>query len=177
MGLRARSVVDFAAVFILCLVAMDSLGAPGHPLNASPAPRPQPQGGPAPAGPAETHQIRPNVYWISGANGSNNGVIVGDKGVILVDTKTTLDGEKDTLAAIAKISDKPITAVILTHSDLDHVGGLPILPKGVEVISQENCKKLMEDAAQKGGRGAPDPKFMPTKTYDKRLALTIDGEK
>ena len=180
MGLRARTALDFVAVFILCLVALDSFASGNATRAQSPqvAPAaPAQQGGTAMAGPPETHQVRPNVYWISGANGSNNGVIVGDKGLILVDTKTTLDGEKEALAAIAKISDKPITAVILTHNDGDHVNGLPLLPKGVEIISQENCKKLMEEAAQKGGRGAPNPDFMPTKTYDKRLSLKLDGEK
>ena len=43
--------------------------------------------GPAPA-PFMVHQLKPNVYWIEGGGG-NSGVIVGDKGVIVVDAKTT----------------------------------------------------------------------------------------
>src|SRR5580704_9167807 len=34
------------------------------------------------------HQIKPNVYWLEGGGG-NTGVIVGTRGVIIVDAKTT----------------------------------------------------------------------------------------
>jgi glyoxylase-like metal-dependent hydrolase (beta-lactamase superfamily II) len=175
MGLRARTALDFAAVFVLCLVTVDSFATANEPHPQPAVAAAAAQAGPAPQ-PPQAHQVRPNIYWISGASGSNSGVIVGDKGLILVDTKTTLDGEKDTVAAIAKISDKPITAVILTHNDLDHVGGLSVLPNGIEIISQQDCKRLMQEAVQKGGRGL-NPDFMPTKTYDKRLSLMLDGEK
>src|SRR5579862_6972797 len=70
---------------------------------------------PAPA-PFVTHQLKPNVYWIEGGGG-NSGVIVGDKGVIVIDAKTTAAGGKELLEDIAKITPKPVTTVILTHSD------------------------------------------------------------
>jgi hypothetical protein len=110
MSLRARTAVDFVAVFILCLVALDSFGA----------------------------QI------------SNSGLI---------------DGEKQTLAAIAKISDTPTAAAILTHNDGARASGLPLLPKAVQSISRENCEELMGKAPPEGERGAPNLSSMPTKTY------------
>ena len=77
---------------------------------------------PAPA-PFQVHQLKPNVYWVEGGGG-NSGVIVGDKGVIVVDAKTSAAGGKELLDDIAKITPKPVTTVILTHSDGDHVNGL-----------------------------------------------------
>ena len=54
---------------------------------------------PTPA-PLMVHQLKPNVYWIEGGGG-NSGVIVGDKGVIVVDAKTTPAAGKE-LDDIAK---------------------------------------------------------------------------
>ena len=114
-----------------------------------------------PAAPFVTHQMKPNVYWIEGGGG-NSGVIVGDKGVIVIDAKTTADGGKELLEDIAKITPKPVNTVILTHSDGDHVNGLASFPAGVKVIAQENNKKEQEKALAAGGRGAPPADHLPT---------------
>ena len=55
---------------------------------------------PAPV-PFMTHQLKPNVYWVEGGGG-NSGVIIGDKGVVVVDAKTTAAGGKELLEDIAK---------------------------------------------------------------------------
>ena len=132
--------------------------------------------GPAP-GPFMTHQIRPNVYWVEGGGG-NSGVIVGDKGVIVVDAKTTAAGGKELLDNIAKITPKPVTTVILTHSDADHVNGLTSFPAGVTVIAQANNKKEQDEALAKGGRGAPPAEHLPNKIVSKnKETMTIEGVK
>jgi hypothetical protein len=53
--------------------------------------------------PVMTDQLKPNVYWIEGGGG-NSTVIVGDKGVIVVEPKTTAVGGKELLDDIAKIA-------------------------------------------------------------------------
>jgi len=131
---------------------------------------------PAPA-PFMTHQLKPNVYWIEGGGG-NSGVIVGDKGVIVVDAKTTPAGGKELLDSIAKITPKPVSTVILTHSDLDHVNGLASFPAGITIIAQENNKKEQQAALAAGGRGAPPAEHLPTKVMSKnKESLKIDGVK
>ena len=126
--------------------------------------------------PFQTHQVSSNVSYVEGGGG-NSGVIVGEKGVILVDAKTTTDGGKQLLDAVAKITPKPVTTVLLTHSDGDHVGGLTAFPKGLTIIAQENNKKEQEAAIAKGGRGAPSPDYLPNKLVDKKENVTIDGVK
>ena len=121
------------------------------------------------------HPLKGGVYWIEGGAGSNNGYIVGDKGVIAIDMKTTVPSEKMALAELAKITTKPITDVILTHSDSDHVNGLPALPPGLNIISQVNCKKQIEEAVARGGANAISKEYIPTKTVDKMESLTLDG--
>src|SRR5271165_5468039 len=131
---------------------------------------------PAPA-PFVVHQMKPNVYWIEGGGG-NSGVIVGDKGVIVVDAKTTPAGGKEWLDEIAKITPKPVTTVILTHSDGDHVNGLASFPAGVKVIAHENNKKEQETALAAGGRGAPPADHLPSQVISKnKESLKIEGVK
>jgi cyclase len=135
--------------------------------------------GPAPA-PLMTHQLKPNVYWIEGGGG-NSGVIIGDKGVIVVDAKTSPAAGKELLDDIAKITPKPVTTVILTHSDGDHVNGLVSFPKGITIIAHENNKKEQEAALKTGGRGAPPADLadhLPTQVVSKNKEnLKIDGVK
>jgi glyoxylase-like metal-dependent hydrolase (beta-lactamase superfamily II) len=110
--------------------------------------------------------------------GGNSGVIVGEHGVIVVDAKTTLAGGKELLADIAQITPKPVTTVILTHSDGDHVNGLEAFPAGIQIIAHENNKKEMEAALAAGGRGAPPAGHLPTEVTSKnKQEMEIDGVK
>ena len=135
------------------------------------------QGQGQPAAPFVVHQLKPNVYWVEGGGG-NSGVIVGDKGVIVVDAKTSAAGGKELLDDIAQITPKPVSIVILTHSDGDHVNGLAAFPAGVKVIAHENNKKEQETALAAGGRGAPPADHLPSQVVTKNEeTLTLEGVK
>ena len=125
------------------------------------------------APPLKVTQIKDNVYWAQGGVGSNDGIIVGTTGVIVVDTKTTADSEKEVIAEIAKITPKSVNTAIITHSDGDHANGLAAFPAGLTIIAQENCKKELEASA--GSRNPAPQDRLPTKTYNKTDKLTIDG--
>jgi cyclase len=125
------------------------------------------------AQPLKTTKVKDNVYWVQGGVGSNDGFIVGNTGVVLVDTKTTVDSEKGVLAEIAKVTPKMVNTVFITHSDGDHVNGLAALPAGVTVIAQENCKKEMQASASSRNPAPQDR--LPSKTYSKTDKLTVDG--
>ena len=73
------------------------------------------------AGALEVLQVRPNFYMIAGAGG-NIGVQVGSDGVVLVDSGRA-DMADQVIAAVKKITDKPIRYIINTNADADHVGG------------------------------------------------------
>jgi cyclase len=140
----------------------------------------QPQQGQQPA-PLVVHDLKDDaktltipIYWIEGGGG-NTGVIVGQNGVVVIDTKTTAAAGKEIIDDIAKITPKPITHVMLTHSDGDHVNGLASFPMGLTIIAQENCKKEMEASIAAGGRGAAPKDYLPTHTFATKEALTIDG--
>src|SRR5690242_20897219 len=86
----------------------------------------QPQ---AAATPLKVTPLNGGVYWISGGAGANTGFIVGTNGVVVIDAKMTADSAKAMLQEVAKVTPKPVTHVILTHSDADHVNGLAGFPK------------------------------------------------
>jgi cyclase len=125
--------------------------------------------------PFVTHSIKDNVSYVEGGGG-NSGVIVGKKGVVVIDAKTTEAGGKELLSAIAKITPEPVTTVILTHSDGDHVNGLAGFPTGLTIVAHENNKKEQAAALAAGGRGVPPADHQPNKTIVKNVdRLKADG--
>jgi glyoxylase-like metal-dependent hydrolase (beta-lactamase superfamily II) len=127
------------------------------------------------APPLSVKPLKGDVYWTQGGAGGNTGIIVGKDGVIVIDAKTTPASAKDVLAEIKKITPKPVTTVILTHSDADHVNGLAAFPAGLTIISQENCKKEMEASASSRNPAPQDR--LPTKTVANKENVTINGLK
>jgi cyclase len=81
---------------------------------------------------AEVIEIRPNVFLIAGAGG-NVAVQVGDDGVVVVDAGSAA-GASAIVAAIKRITPKPIRYVIDTGPDADHVGGNEAVSKAGETL-------------------------------------------
>jgi glyoxylase-like metal-dependent hydrolase (beta-lactamase superfamily II) len=75
----------------------------------------------------EVLEVRPNFFMIAGAGG-NIGVQVGEDGVVVVDAGSAARAP-DVVAAIARITTKPIRYIIDTGPDADHVGGNDVLSK------------------------------------------------
>ncbi len=73
------------------------------------------------AGDLDVLHVQGNVYMIAGAGG-NIVVQIGDMGVVVVDTGLEQNTDK-VLAAIRKLSDKPIQYIMNTHMHPDHIGG------------------------------------------------------
>lgn len=68
----------------------------------------------------ETFHVQGNVYMLVGA-GANIAVQIGDEGVLVVDNGVASMRAK-VLAAIRKLSTKPIRWMVNTNGDLDHTG-------------------------------------------------------
>ncbi len=120
-------------------------------------------------------KLRDNIYLGQGGMGANTGFYIGAKAILCIDSKMTSEASAQEMAAIAKISPLPVTTLILTHSDLDHVNGLAGFPKGVKVISQENARKDLEAAFE-----APELKplqgYLPGRTFKDKLVLEFEGQ-
>src|ERR1051325_3241240 len=117
-------------------------------------------------------KVKGNLYVIMSSTpgpeftGGNTGVLVGSKGVTVVDTK--LSGYGPTIIEkIKKVTDKPITMIINTHTHGDHTGSNEAFPN-VEIVAHENTKANMAKMdAFKGDKA----KFLPSKTYKDKLTV------
>jgi cyclase len=99
-----------------------------------------------------TIKLNDRVYVLLGpiqhANRFNQGyminstVIVGDKGVILVDSGGTDQVGRHIAAAVRQITDKPVTHVVNTHHHGDHYLG-NVAFDGATFISSEMCRKMV----------------------------------
>ncbi|MDZ4775677.1 MAG: alkyl sulfatase dimerization domain-containing protein [Alphaproteobacteria bacterium] len=70
-------------------------------------------------------KVSERIYQVRGFDVSNMTVIVGDTGLILIDPLTTAEPAKAALALVRRtLGDKPVRAVIYTHSHADHFGGV-----------------------------------------------------
>jgi len=124
--------------------------------------------------PLSAQPLKGGVYWVKGGNGANTGFIVGGKEVVVIDAKTDAESSKAMLAEIRKVTPNPVTTVILTHSDGDHVNGLAGLPRGLTIIAHANAKKDMEAAVKDPKMSALLP-YLPTRTVDGDRPLSIGG--
>ncbi len=135
-----------------------------------------------------------NVYMLVGAGG-NVTVQVGSDGVLLVDTEFPQMSQK-ILAAMRKLSDKPLRYIINTHYHADHTGGNANLRKAGSTIAGGNVAGDLGAEASEGaaiiahnnvlnrmsaptGTQAPSPEYgWPTSTYlgdDKKLWFNNEG--
>ncbi|KRA81205.1 hypothetical protein ASD76_11515 [Altererythrobacter sp. Root672] len=125
----------------------------------------QAQGGP---GVSDIEKVSDTIYKIHGAGG-NTTVFLRSDGVALVDTKLANNGEA-ILAQVRKVTDKPVTLIINTHSHGDHVGSnSEINPRGdIEVVAQANTSRRMAAMANVGAA---------KRTFEDRLTLGAGADR
>lgn len=96
----------------------------------------------------------------------NSTVIIGDKGVILVDPGGTDEVGHFIRQQVKKVTVKPVTHVINTHSHGDHYLGNIAFPEAM-IISSEKCRELVIQTGDVWLRmmenmvGRPFPKTRP----------------
>ena len=78
----------------------------------------------------EIYKLADNVYMAFGYAASNVYMIIGDDGLIIVDTSETTTAATNILAEFRKITDLPVKTIILTHSHRDHVSGASVFAEG-----------------------------------------------
>jgi glyoxylase-like metal-dependent hydrolase (beta-lactamase superfamily II) len=98
--------------------------------------------------PLTVQQIKGNIYMVKGGSGANTGFFIGDREVLVIDAKMTADSTKQEISEIRKLTDKPVTRIVITHSDGDHVNGLNGFPTGLKIYAHPQTKKDMEEAAK-----------------------------
>jgi len=120
--------------------------------------------------------IKGNIYLVKGGSGANCGFFVGTDEVIVIDAKMTAESANQMIAQIEKFTSKPITRLVLTHSDGDHVNGLGGFPKGLKIYAHDRTRKDMEDAFKKDATLQPLLASLPNQTFTDELDLEIGSE-
>ena len=127
----------------------------------------------------KTTDLGSGVYLL-GWQGGDSLILVGDDGVLLVDTSVAPMGDK-IKAAIARVSGKPIKLVINTHAHADHFGANEAMAKGgALIVAHDGLRDRMAKgqylAAFNQTIPPSPPAALPTVTYTDAMTLHFDGE-
>ncbi|MER6190108.1 alkyl sulfatase dimerization domain-containing protein [Streptomyces cyaneofuscatus] len=84
---------------------------------------------------AGLYEVSDGVYQVRGFDLSNMSLIEGERGVVVVDPLVSAECAREALALYrAHRGDRPVTAVVFTHSHIDHFGGtLGVIDEGADV--------------------------------------------
>ncbi len=118
----------------------------------------------------KTTDLGDGIYMLEGLGG-NIGVSVGDDGVFVIDDQFAPLAAK-ILAAIAEITDHPVSFVVNTHWHGDHTGAnAEMAAAGGVVVAHHNVRKRM---AAEGERQSPS-EALPVVTFGKSLVFHFNG--
>jgi glyoxylase-like metal-dependent hydrolase (beta-lactamase superfamily II) len=155
-------------------------GVPGHPYEHMPelAPIgvrvdryldvPDAAKGPAvdPAKGYRTEKLGDGLYLIAGGGYQSMFMTYG-RGVVVVDAPPTYASK--IRAAIAEVTDRPITHVVYSHFHRDHIAGVRELGGRPVIIAQEETNRLLARAQD------PD-RPLATVTFGRRYRLSVGSQ-
>ena len=75
---------------------------------------------------------------------TNSGFVVGDNGVLIIDSLRVPSFAKELLGDIKRITSKPVQYVVDTHAHWDHSWGNEVFPAAT-IIGHQNCYNEMTD--------------------------------
>ena len=125
-----------------------------------------------------TIPVRDNIYMLQGSGG-NIGVSIGEDGVIIIDDQFGPLTQKIE-AAIAELSDKPVTFVMNSHFHYDHTDGNTNFGRaGAYIVAQDNARKRMESTQVLSSSGrvqeAYEPVGLPKITFEDKMRFYFNG--
>ncbi len=130
------------------------------------------QGQAAPA--ISVQPIRGGIYLVKGGSGANAAFVVGEKSVCVIDAKMTADSARAIIAEIGKVTTRPISHILITHSDGDHINGLAGFPAGLTIVASENTALEMAEAF-KDERYASLREYLPNLKHGPARKVTLDN--
>jgi len=127
----------------------------------------------------KTVKLTESIYVLFGAGG-NIGVSVGEDGVFLIDDQYAPLSAK-ILAAVRKLSDKPIRFVINTHWHRDHTGGNEAMGRaGAAIVAHENVRRRLaspQSIPAFNMKTKPAPAAaLPQVTFGDAVSLHFNGD-
>ena len=85
-------------------------------------------------------ELAPDVYGAVGFAASNVYMLIGDDGLLIIDTTETTSAAENILAEFREVTDKPVKTILYTHSHRDHISGAAVFAEGgsPEIIAADN---------------------------------------
>lgn len=114
------------------------------------------------------YQIAEDFYVAVGYGQSNMTMVVGTDGLLIIDCLDTEETARQALADLRKVSDKPIKALIYSHSHPDHISGVRAILDPAEV-EQGEVEIYAHERLLTGIQGNPSLGLVPPL----RLAYTF----
>lgn len=132
-------------------------------------------------------ELGPGLYGYTAEGDPNSGVVIGERGVLVVDAQATPAMARDVIARIRTVTDKPVTHVVLTHYHAVRVLGASAY-EGAEIIASDVTRDLIAERGQqdmdseigrfprlfRGRDGIPGLTW-PTLTFHRRMSLWMGG--
>jgi cyclase len=135
-------------------------------------------------------QVGPNVWAAISNRGANTGFVIGDDGVVVIDTTATVDADgnfsnehgNQLLAAIRKLTNLPVKFVVNTHYHFDHVAANAVfVDAGAIVLAHRNVRdwihsenlRMFGNDIKPSHKSFIDALLPPTATYDQSLDLYL----
>lgn len=114
----------------------------------------------------------------------NSSIIIGDKGVAVIDTQVNQTMARRLLKAVRTITDKPILYAINTHYHWDHTNGNTVFHEtGATVVAREMTKDFMVNRSPRQeaflrSRGfiLGDAPFLPNQTFTHEIELDLGNQ-
>jgi len=145
---------------------------------------------PVPTLPFALKQVGPGVYAaIDGPERkalSNAGFVIGDDGVLVIDSLFTPEAAQALVAKIRRITPKPIRYVVNTHYHADHTGGDQVMrDAGAIIIAHKNVRgwvrannfNLFGDRITPELRARVEALALPDLTTDKGFTIWLGSRK
>lgn len=144
----------------------------------------------------QPQQVAPGVYAVIGQSAEptpanhgavgNQGIIIGDDGVILIDTGTSERYGAELIAAVRRLTDKPIVLAIDTHQHPAFIfGNGALASQGVPILAHRDVAELIEQRCEKCLKNlnsilgtdemAGTRVTVPTRIIDGATSITVAG--
>lgn len=130
------------------------------------------------------------AYAYTAQGDPNTGVIIGDNGVMVIDTQATPAMAQDVIARIREVTDKPITHILLSHYHAVRVLGASAYGAHTIIASQDTYDLIVERGEQdkaseiarfprlfRGLDSVPPGLTWPDVVFEGRLVVDLGGVK
>ena len=93
-------------------------------------------------------ELAPNVYGFVSDYDPNCGFVVGDNGVLVIDTRATPRLARQLIEAIQSVTDKPVQQIFLSHYHAVRVLGTAAFKPRPTIIASEGTRQWIEQRGQ-----------------------------